>query len=336
MSDSSDRKWLALPLAGLVAFVLVASLCSVAYRQHQEIVSLRAAVGRRDGSHVGQADLGNGTTRSDSAETTQQMLESIVAEGGLDLGGVVSDASARNERVESGQVTKAKTPGSHSPALRSTGAEPLPLELRPAAGVSDPWGYATTRQRLDLAEPLGNGVAAPWGSVGFAAALREPWSLDVYQRTYTSTAVVTVSEDEHRTGYASIAVDVGGRRYALPVSESIYREVMPPARFRFSPTVFLGLGAGVSVRPSVHAEIEPELLVGFFSYGTTRVLPTWSFLGLGIGWQGIAGLPAAVLAPVAWNAGEPLPLFRNVYVGPSASVSTAGDVAVLIGLRAAL
>ena len=329
--ERSERSLMVLPLVGLAVLVLCASLMAITYRQHQELVSLRAQVASR----TGKADLGHGTTRSDSNETTQEMLEAIVAEGGLDLGAVTADAKARGERVVGAQVTRARTPGLHVEALPSSGSERLPADVRPVV-ATDPYGYLGTRQRLDLAEPLGNGTAAPWGRVGFAAALREPWSLDVYPRRYTATTVLTLGEDGKRTGYAALSVEVDGKKYALPIAESLYREVLPGARFRFSPSVFLGVGAGVSVRPSVHAELEPELALGLFSYGTTKLLPTWSFLSMGIAWQGVSGLPAAVLTPAAWNAGEPLPLFDNLYLGPSVSLSTGGDVAVLVSLRAAL
>jgi len=329
--EHDSRALLVLPLVGLAVLVLLAALLTIAYRQHRELIALRAQVASR----TGQVDLGHGTTRSDSAETTQEMLEALVAEGGLDLGAVTADATARGERVEAAQVTQARTPGAHVEQARSTGAEPLPAELRPV-GVSDPYGYLATRQRLDLAEPLGNGTSAPWGRVAFAAALREPWSLDLLPRTYRATTVVTVGEDGRRTGYAALSLDVAGQRYALPIAESTYREVLPEARVRWNPTLYLGLGAGLAVRPALHAEVEPELAVGLWSYGRTKVLPTWSILALGLAWQGVASAPAVVFTPVAWNAGEPLPLLDNLYVGPSVSVGTGGDVAVLLGLRAAL
>jgi hypothetical protein len=329
--ERNERSLLVLPLVGLAMLVLCASLMAIAYRQHQELLALRA----RAASRTGQADLGHGTTRSDSNETTQEMLEAIVAEGGLDLGAVTADAKARGERVVGAQVTRAQTPGLHVEALPSSGSERLPADVRPV-GVVDPYGDLATRQRLDLAEPLGNGTAAPWGRVGFASALREPWSLDVHSRKYTATTVLTLGEDGKRTGYASLSVEVDGKKYALPIAESLYREVLPGARFRFSPTVFLGVGAGVSVRPSVRAELEPELGVGLFSYGTTKVLPTWSFLSLGIAWQGVSGLPAAVHTPAAWNAGEPLPLFDNLYLGPSVALDIHGGVTLLASIRALL
>ena len=99
--------------------------------------------------------------------------------------------------------------------------------------------------------------------------------------------------------------------------------------------MYLGVDAGAYVT-RVGFEVSPNLQVALFSYGLTTNLPDWTFLGLGFDYATQQQRLGLILSPVNYNIAKHIPLIDNTYIGPSISLDTDKNVALLFGLRVGL
>lgn len=297
-------------------------------------------------SLVEMKHLQDGIVRAQAQYATKKDLEQFAKDHDVDLGPIKNDLKKLDAEIKGISVVLAKTPGTVLVNLPSTGSEPRPDKPPPLTAECpggevvncpnpDKYNYLSNAQKLELNEPLSDKTQVPWGNVKFSAWREKPWDLTVHPREYSVVTVLSTNEDGRHFVHNKFMIDVDGKKYAMPITEAKFVEQYPESKFRWSPGLTLGLSAGTYLsRPEFEAS--PSLQLFLFSYGKTKVQPTWMFLGLGpaynINQQNFAGM----LTPVMYNVGEHLPLVNNVYLGPSVSLSASGDFALLGGLHVGL
>jgi hypothetical protein len=239
------------------------------------------------------------------------------------------------------------TPGYIGTNLPSTGTTPIGTVTKPvmvecgdgktvACPNPDTFGYLINRQELLLDEPFQGNKRVSFGVVGFSANLKKPWDLKIYPRKYRTVTVISTNDSGRHFTHTEMSIEVNGKKQTIPVDNAELVESYPDSHFMFNPRLYLAIDGGVRVNPPVTGEGLASLQVSFFSHGKTVTDTTWTFLGLGAGYQfGNRGI-GFVLSPVNYNVGKHLPLVDNMFIGPSAIVDTDGNVGIMGGLKVGL
>jgi hypothetical protein len=293
-------------------------------------------------SMVESKELSNGLVRAQSSYITKKDLERMIADQGLDLGEIKRDLRSLGAEVKAIQVVEYTTPGGYSSGLGSTTTIPRPDGPSepvqcPEGGLCpniDPYGYLDATQRLALSEPFNDEVSIPFGAAEFSAWQVRPWGVEVLPRDYNITTVLGQDEDGRHYAYSKFSIGVDGEEYNIPI-EAEFKEEIPAPKFRFSPRIYLGADGGAIMNPA-YGEFTGSIGVHFFSYGKTKTNPTWTFLGVGIGYASQSAAGAAVVTPVTYNVGKPLPLIDNLHIGPAVSVDFDGRFGLYLGARIGL
>lgn len=322
------------------AIVLVATLLLVLKWQH-DIMEHQSTI---DKSFVEMKQLSDNIARAQARYVTAQDLEKFAKQNNVDLKPIRDDLANLDAQIRGLSVAVVATPGYHGQNLSSSSTTPreggAPSTTVPCKdGVCpnvDPFGYGSNVQSFAINEPLGDGTNVPFGETKFRAWQDRPWEVRVYPRSYSSTTVLGEDENGKHYTYHKFSIVTNGKTYPVKVTEAKFVEEAPDSSFRFSPRLYLGVDAGTYVNPLPKAEVTPNMQISLFSYGRTKVSPTWTLLGIGLGYESQASRLGVIVSPVNYNVGKHLPLVENLFVGPSVSVDTEGSFAVMGGLRVGL
>lgn len=319
---------------------LILGMAFIIKRQNDTIKAQEAMVEK---SLVEFRELKDGSVRAQAQYTKD--LEAWAKQNKIDLGPIQDDIKNLDAKMIGISTLLASTPGYKGTNLPSTGKVPRPEGPSPVivpcpSGGSvecpDTFGYGSNTQVLKLNEPFSDGKSIPFGQTEFRAWEKDPWSLEIYPRTYSVTTVLGQDEDGRHYTYHKFAIESDGKSYPVKINESKFVEELPDADFHFSPRLYLGVSVGAQVYPEPNAEVIPNVQVSLFSYGQTKVRPDWTFVGLGVGYESQSQSMGVLLTPIGYNVGNHLPLIENLFVGPSISVNTQGGVSVMGGLMVGL
>lgn len=309
--------------------VVIASLLLMLKWQHDQLQKQAEL----EKSVVEMKQLAHDIIRGQSKTVTQDDLEKLAKQAGIDLSTIRKNLDQLNAQVNGISTLFVTSSGSNQTNLPSTGSTPRPGDPTVVSCPGcDPFGYLTHAQILALQESFSDGRKIPFGEAEFKAWEEKPWGLKVYPRKYAVTTVLGVDENGKHYTYSTFTVTTNGQKYPVKIDESKFAEEKPEAKFRFSPRLYLGLDIGARVKPP-NIEVNPNLQVALFSYGQTKVTPDWTFLGLGFGYATQSKELSLVVSPVNYNVAQHLPLVENLYVGPTVTLDTGGNVAVLGGIR---
>lgn len=314
------------------SIVLVSSIGFIIKTQYDTINKLKAI----ETSVVESKNIGNGIVRAQSSYATKSDLETIIKQNNLDIDKIRQDLKNMGADVKTVQVIKTTTPGYSGQNIPSTNSV-ANSNVSPENTITDKYGYLKTTQWLEIKEPFTNTESVPFGKTGFSAGQEKPWSLEIKPRTYKTTTVTGQDEDGRTFAYSKVSIEVDGKNYTVPVSENKMVEEYPDNHWMFSPRLFLGIDGGMILSDSKYSgEIFPNVGVSMFSYGKVRSNPTWTFLGIGGGYETKEGLFGLSLTPANYNIGKHLPLVDNMFVGPSISLDMKANVGVYLGLHVGL
>lgn len=320
---------------GIVGAVLliIAVLVFIVKVQYDTIQRLKAI----ETSVVESKDIGNGIVRAQSSYVTREDLERMLRDQNMSLSDIKKDLSKLGVDVRGVQTIAVVTPGYRGTGIPSTTVVHIDPPNNPDLNqLVDRYGYLTTQQWLNLTEPFDGGMNVPFGRAGFSASMEKPWSVEVLPRRYGSTTVLGQDEDGRHYAYSRFQIEVDGKTYTVPVTESKLVEEYPTPSFSFNPRVYLGIDAGAIANPPASSELTPNAGLSLFSYGRIKVSPDFSFLTLGVGYATQRQAPVLILSPINYNVGKPIPLIDNLYVGPSVSVDVDGNIGLYVGARVGL
>lgn len=319
--------------------LLMLTLAFVVKQQHDTIVAQRAMV---EQTLVEFKELKDLSVRSQAQYSID--LEKWAKQNKLDLDPIKEDLSNLNAKLMGISTVLVATPGFKGTNISSTSTTPHTgvgtNEVICPSGdkipCPDPFGYAANVQTLKLQEPFSNNPNVPFGEVEFKTWEAKPWSVKIYPRNYSVLTVIGQDEEGRHYTYHKFAIESNGQKYPIKIDSSKFVEELPEASFRFNPHMFLGVDVGATVRPTLRAEVAPNIQVALFSHGKTKKQSDWTFLGLGASYQSQAKELGLIVTPVAYNLGNHLPLVDNLFVGPSLSLDTAGGLTVGGGLHVGL
>lgn len=346
MEDTAKKPW---ATYGIIvgAILLIASLLLIVKWQHDTLQSNQAALER---STIEMQQLRDNIVRAQAQYVSKEDLEKFAKNSQIDLTPIKEDLERLDAQIKGISVAVVATPGYTGSNLPSTSTNPKPNQNNSGNTTngtstsgnntpnSDPYGYQSNAQILVLREPFADGTQVPFGSVEFHAWEPKPWNLSVIPRQYTLVTVLGQDEDGRHYAYNKFTIKTpsDGKSYSVKIDKAEFKEELPESKFRFSPRLYLGVDVGATVYPTPQAEVIPNLEVALFSYGKTKVNPSWTFLGLGVGYGTQAKALDVVLSPVNYNVGQHLPLVENLHIGPTISVDTTGGVSIMGGLRVGL
>ena len=288
--------------------------------------------------------------RAQSKYVSSEDLNNIAKKLDIDLGQIKNDLSGFGASIQGLGKVIASSQGKTVIRAPSTDVSPNPSPNLPTCpdGTTcpnvDPFGYLSNSQHLFLSEPFGE-KQVPIGTVTFEAWEERPWNYNIFPRNYHLYTVLGEDENGRHYVYNQFKIESNGTVTEVPISTSEFVEKRPEAKFRFDPHVNLGVafGAVISTEGDLEAddsrfaaEVQPTLDVSLFSYGETKVNPTFKFLGLGIGYETQTNTLGFVVNPVDYNLGENISLINNFYIGPSVGVDLEGQVFVGAGIRVGL
>jgi hypothetical protein len=249
-----------------------------------------------------------------------------------------------NATISGMNVVVANSSGENQSNLPSSGTTPNP---NPTPGPTvncngqqipcpnaDPYGYQKNEQNLQLNEQFAQ-VQVPLGTASFSAWQQNPWSLDLYPRTYDITNVLATDQNGKQYVYNQFSISSNGKSYTVPISSAKFVQQYPAPTFSWwNPRIYLGADAGVNVTHApVNGEFTPNVSFGFMSYGKSKITPDWSFGQVGLGYGVVSQTPQVQISPAQYNVGEHIPFMQNTFVGPVLGVGFKGDISVGLGLR---
>lgn len=336
-----NKRKAAVILAAVLTFCF---LVGVIWWQRKKMDEQRAQLGE---NVVQMKRLKGDIVRAESRYVSKADLEHFAKKNNIDLKPIKKDIDELDADLKGISSALARTPGLTARELSSTRTEPRPDKPNVPATVEcksgeklkcpdqDAHGYLSSAQELDLDEPLSDNKKVPYGKVKFSAWREKPWDLNVYPREYRAITVLSQDEDGRHYVHNKLTVTSDGKTEAIPIDQSEFLEEYPRNKFRFDPSLYLGIDGGFYIK-EVTGELTPNLQLFWFSYGQTKTNPTWIFLGTGVGYETQQNSIGFLLSPVSYNIGELLPLINNLYIGPSVSIDPAGRIGILGGLRVGL
>lgn len=322
-------------LVSIGAVLLIGVLGLILYNQ-EKIKTQQLAI---QSQIVAQQQLVDGIVRSQSQYASKADIDAFAKANDINLKAIQDNLSGLNAQVTSINIAVATSQGQHGTGVPSTPPGPgnphNPDPVDPAN--PDPFGYMKNQQNLALNEDFGT-VKVPFGSVGFSAWQKNPWSYDIAPREYNVDTVVGTDENQRQYFYNKFTVKTGDKTYDIPIKTATTKQEYPTAKFSFwNPRLLMGLdgGANLTRKDGITGEFTPHIGVGIMSYGQYKTTPDFSILEVGVGYGAVNKTGELVITPVAYNIGRNLfsPLMNNTYVGPSVSVGTDGSFGVGAGLR---
>jgi hypothetical protein len=316
-------------LIWLGVIVTIGALGFIIYKQN-EISNRQLAI---ESQVVSQKQLIDGIVRSQSTWATKDDMDKFIKDNGINLKAIQDDLDKLHGEVQAVNIAVVDSQGQHGTHIPSSGTGPdNPTPPTPATCKDgtpcpsvDPFGYMAKQQNLALNEDFGT-LKVPFGTVGFSAWQKEPWSIDIKPREYHVSSVVGTDENQRMYFYNKFSVEVDGKKYDVPIKTAETKQEYPEAKFSFfNPRLFLGASGAVGVHP-VQGEFTPSLSLQIMSYGRYKTQPDFSILQAGVGYGTVSKRPQLVITPVSYNVGKHIPFMNNTYVGPVISVGTDGNV----------
>lgn len=285
---------------------------------------------------VEQKQLVDGIVRSQNQFASKDDIEKFAKDNNVNLRAIQDDLNKLNAQVTSINVIIASSTPQHGTNIPSSKPGPNnPTNPNPVDPTNpDPFGYMKEQQNLALNEQFGS-VKVPFGSVGFSAWKKEPWSIDINQRDYNLSTVVGTDENQRQYFYNKFSVTTGGKTYDVPIKTATTKQEFPSPKFSWwNPRLLMGLDGGLNIT-HVSGEFTPNVSVGVMSYGQYKTTPDLSILEVGVGYGTVNKTGQLVITPVAYNVGKNWfsPLMNNTYVGPSLQVATDGSLGAGVGVR---
>lgn len=294
-------------------------------------------------SMIEMKTLQDGTVRNQAQYVTKKQMKDFAKETGIGLKEIKKDAKKLGADIKGISEAKAVTPGVVKVLIPSTGSTPR-KDVSTSSAVCadgtqcpnpDVHGYLQKTVHLELNEPFNKDFEVPWGEAGFSAWKKNPWEMKVHSRKYSAVTVLTQNEEGRHFVYSKFSIEVEGKKYVVPI-EAKFVERYPKAKFRFDPSLYLGVSAGTYIPPGF--EVTPNLQLFLFSRGQTKMNPRWIFLGLGLGYESQENRAALIVSPLSYNVAKlmHLPFVKNIYIGPSVGLDNKGEFTILGGIQIGL
>jgi len=318
---------------GVAVVAVIAALLLIIKYQH-DLIQKQTEISN---SLVEQTQLTDKIVRAQAGYVTSKDLEAYAKQLDVQLKPIRDDLKKLDGDIEGVGAVRVVTVGYNGSNISSDSTAPRPPDEKPKPGeTQDPWGYQKSTQYLKLNEPFSGDNKVPWGKTGFSAWREDPWELVVYPRKYQVINVLGQDENGKHYTYSKFSVEADGEKYDIPIDDAQFVEEYPESKFRFSPSLYLGVGAGAYLTHEPKWALTPHLQAFFFSYGMTKVVPDWVFLGVGLGYESLERSVDFVLSPVGYNIGQHIPLVKNIYVVPTVTIDLQGEVTVLGGISVGL
>lgn len=315
-------------LIGLAATLTLGLLFFIAYNQFE--ISKRQQM--IETSVVQQKELLDNIMRSQSSYASKKDVEQFIKDNDVNLKTIQEDLNKLHAEITAINVLVVTSSGQHGTNLPSTGTGSE--NPNPPSDNKDPFGYQKKTQQLSLSEKFGD-VNVPFGTVGFSAWQKAPWSIDILPREYHVTNVIGTDENQRVYFYNKFSVKVDNKSYDVKISRAETLQEYPDSKWSFNPRLYGGFDAGLNAS-NVKGEFTPSVSVAMFGYGRYKNQPDISVLQVGAGYGMVSKKPQFVITPFAYNVGKHIPLMNNTYVGPSVQLGTDGGVSVMLGLRIGL
>jgi hypothetical protein len=260
--------------------------------------------------NIQEKKLNEFLNRASSSYISQTDFDSFVKNQGLDINAIKSDLKTLNGQIKGITTTSTQTVvqqyitgGNYIPI-------PLPPDIKPN---TDPNNYYAHSDTISLSEEFPDKIKVPFGSTTFSAQNPpgKEWGVSVLPRKYTYNTVITNTEDRERlVTYNQMSINVDGKDYKIP-TESSTQEIYPEHKWRFHvhPSLFAGLGYGTN---GISAPM--GISVSLFSYGQYAKSPEFTFLDLGVAYEGSSKNFDVTIVPVSYNIGNVLKFLSNTYV----------------------
>lgn len=285
--------------------------------------------------------------RNQSSYVSKKDLENFAKSNGLDLSIIKRDLNKLSADVKSISKADFVTPGFNGTRIPSTFVIPNNSGINPPIKVDCPDGtnvtcpnpdkfnYLSKTPMLTLDEPFSDGTTVPFGNVGFSASEKDPWTLKIYPRKYSTTTVLGEDENGRQYAYTQFSIESNGKKKLIKADEAKFVQEYPESKFRFSPHLYFGLDAGVNLNDADSA-IVPSAQLFLFSHSRTKVRPNWAILGVGAGFEAQDKDLTIVVSPFKYNVGKKLPLVDNVYLGPTVGFTTESNFLITGGVHVGL
>lgn len=308
---------------GIIAIIItiISALVFVVKYQYDSIQKLKVI----ETSVLPFKQFEDNLVRSQSSYSTVENLEAIIKQQDINFNDIEKDLNLLDANIVAVNVSVANSSGKISSGISSS--EVVKRENIPEEEEKDKFGYSKNEQWLVLTEPFSSGtsdVEVPIGKVGFASWEKNPWSLKLYPREYSSTVVLGMDADGRHYVYSKLVIESNGKKYSIPIRESRMVEKYPEDSLFLSPRLYLGFDGGITLNKEVEQEFFPSLNFNFLSYGKTKINPTWTFATVGLGY-GINSEDALLaITPITYNVGNHLPMIQNLHIGPAIAMNLNG------------
>lgn len=318
----------------LIAISSIVAICAAAFIIYKQIEISNRQIAIESGM-VTQKQLDDNITRSMGQYATKEDIEKYVENNGVAIDAIKDDLKILRAEVKAVNRIVVVSNGQQDNNIPSTNTGPNnPNPTNVDCKDCDRFGYFSTQQNLRLNEEFSN-VQVPIGTVGFSAWQEKPWSVDIKPREYRVTNVIGTDENQRHYVYNKFFVVVDGKPYDVEIDKAEMVEELPDPSFQWwNPRLFVGTDSGVNLS-SMNGELTPNINVGIMSYGMYKNQPDFSFLQVGVGYGAISRRAQLIVTPAVYNVGKHLPLMNNMYVGPSAHISSNAEFSVMGGFRTA-
>ncbi|MDP2683521.1 MAG: hypothetical protein Q8P20_00540 [bacterium] len=295
---------------------------------------------------VEMKQLEDGIIRSQAKYVSKADIDKLAKDLDLNLDTIKDDLKNFRAEVKGISVFLAQSVGRDQTDLPSSGVYPRPDTsdnpyVCPEAGkpCSDPYGYLTHAQVLQLTELFSDGSTVPIGKTTFESWKEKPWTVYQHPRDYYVTTVLGQDEDGRHYTYNKFQIGVDGKKHTIPITKSEFVEELPLVHFQWwNPRVGLGLaiGASFNTTPANNSELAtasvvPSISMSPFSYGKTKVKPDWIFARVGIGYDVVRKTASVSVAPGMWNLGSKIEFIQNSYIGPVIGIDSSSNVLLGFG-----
>jgi hypothetical protein len=296
---------------------------------------------------VEMKQLQDGIIRSQAKYASKEDINKLAKDIDLNLDAIKKDLAEFDAEVKGISTFLAKSMGRNQTNVPSSGTRPRPTDPETPNPHScpdgkpceDPFGHLTNAQILALTEPFSDGTEVPIGSVTYEVWKENPWTVLQHPRDYHVTTVLGQDEDGRHYTYHKFQIGVDGKKHTIPITSSEFLEEYPePSFYWWNPRVGIGVYGGVGFNTSplpdestVGGAVQPALSFSPFSYGKTKVKPSWVFARIGVGYDIAQKSVGFSVAPAMWNVGNEIEFIQNTYIGPAIGFDIDGNVSGMVG-----
>jgi hypothetical protein len=312
-------------LFGLIGFIIY---------QQVEMKSMQQAVNT---SMIAQKQLVDDIARSQSNYVSKQDLDSFAKQNDLNLADLKKDLGSLGATITGINHVDVGSVGQNQNNIPSTSTTPngnpgtVPTVDCNGTQIpcpnADPFGYARNVQHLELNEQFVNAQVSI-GGVAFDASNKNPWSTNIYPRTYSINNVLATMQDGRHIIYNRMEIVSNGKKTPIEIKNATFVEQYPsPTWSFFNPRLFLTAGGGADITHFA-GDVNVGGTIGVISYGKTKVSPAVSIGQVGVVYETGTQRAAGILNPVSFNFGGLFPsgVVNNSFVGPSIQIDVGGHI----------